>query len=460
MPGSRIVVQTSAVFGIWLAACAAAVAQAVPPERVALINAKIIPVVGARVEKGTVLIEHGRIAAIGEDVQVPYDARVFDCAGKVVFPGMVNVHAFGGTDVSNERRQIVPQLTVADSLDPSQLFFEDQLRLGHTVVHVIPGHSTCIGGLGLVVRPIGMTPAEMTLAESAFMKLSVSPTFAADRMLQLAQMRDTFDALAPYVEKLAEQRYEESLKEQEKQIDVGPSEAAQRGLELIRPDDVDIEHRNLLRLTGGTVKLGDKEGPKLFEPLGAFIYCSQAMDVAAAVALSKKYGFFDRMVLVLGGECFKAVSELKAAARPVVLPSEPVYREVDPVTGKLRETFVPRAIADAGLEFALLPGSDTSLPERQLNYQAARLVREGISRDLALRAITLYPAKMLGLGDRLGSIEVGKDAHLVVFSGDPLDFTSVVERVLINGIPAYDRTQDVRLQKLLSAPPPASQPTP
>jgi imidazolonepropionase-like amidohydrolase len=83
-------------------------------------------------------------------------------------------------------------------------------------------------------------------------------------------------------------------------------------------------------------------------------------------------------------------------------------------------------------------------------YQAAQCVRHGVPRAEALRAITLNPARMLGLEQRLGSLEPGKDAHLVVFSGDPLDFNSVVEQVFIDGIPAYERAKDARLQRLLS----------
>jgi imidazolonepropionase-like amidohydrolase len=106
---------------------------------------------------------------------------------------------------------------------------------------------------------------------------------------------------------------------------------------------------------------------------------------------------------------------------------------------------------DAGLSFSLTPGFDDSLAERMLTYQAAVCVRNGVSRQAALEAITINPAKALELESRLGSIEPGKDANVVVYSGDPLDFNSVVERTFIDGIPAYDRTKDVRIQKLLSA---------
>jgi len=429
---------------------AAAQMPAVAPERVALINARIIPVVGAEIARGTVLTERGKIATVGVDVEIPYDARVFDLNGKVVFPGMIDVHTARGLDIANEPRPVTPHLDVADAIDPSQLFFEDCLRLGITAVHVIPGNNTVFGGVGRVVRPIGLTVAEMTIAEGAFLKLSVAPRSGHDRMLQMAIFRETFAELDDYLAKLAEKRYEEHLKEQKKTLDVGPAEARRRGRQLIRAEDIDDQHRNLLRLRGGQIFVAGEDGPKLFEPLGAFVHCEKAMDVGPAVQLAKDQGFFGRTVLVLGGECYKAVGELKQAARPVVLPPELTCRETHPLTGEIKEIFVPKVIFDAGLLFALTAGSDDSYAERMLTYQAAQCVRRGLPRDEALRAITINPARMLRLDERLGSLEAGKDAHLVVFSGDPLDFQSVVEMVFIDGILAYERSKDVRLQRLLS----------
>jgi len=318
-----------------------------------------------------------------------------------------------------------------------------------------------------VVRPIGLTVAEMTIAEGEFLKIAISPRAGFDRMVQMATLRETFLELDDYLAKLAEKRYEDKLKEDDKKIDVGPAEARKRGRELIRAEDVDDQHRNVLRLRGGRLpaEVGPSSGVTtttgsstsaagrealLFKPLGAFVYCGDAMDVGLATQIAKDNGFFDRLVLVLGGECHKAVSELQAAARPVVLPGELTYRETNPLTGEVRETFVPKKIFDAGLLFALLPGGDESYAERMLTYQAAQCVRFGVPRDEALKGITLNPAKIMGLEKRLGSIEPGKDADLVVFSGDPLEFNSLVEQVFIDGIPAYERAKDVRLQKLLS----------
>ena len=434
----------------FVALCAVAQPPAVPPEHVALTGGHIIPVVGAPIEKGTVLIERGKIVAVGPEVEIPYDARVVNVSGKFVFPGMIDVHTWRGLDIPNEPRPVTPHLDAADALDPSQLFFEDCLRLGVTAVHVIPGNNAVLGGLGRVVRPIGLTVAEMTIAEGEFLKIAVTPRAGFDRMVQMATLRETFLELDDYLAKLAEKRYEDKLKEEDKKIDIGPAEARKRGRELIRAEDVDDQHRNVLRLCGGQVRVAGEAGPTLFKPLGAFVYCGNAMDVGLAVQIAKENAFFDRTVLVLGGECHKAVAELKQVARPVVLPGELVYRETNPLTGEVRETFVPKKIFDAGLLFALVPGPDDSYAERMLTYQAAQCVRYGVPRDEALRAITLNPARILRLDKRLGSIEPGKDADLVIFSGDPLDFSSVVEQVFIDGILAYERAKDVRLQRLLS----------
>jgi imidazolonepropionase-like amidohydrolase len=421
-----------------------------PPEKVALTNVRIIPVVGEVIPKGTVLIERGKIAALGASVDVPYDARVFDLAGKTVFPGMIVAHTWFGLDVSNESRPIVAHLDVYDAIDPSQAFFEDCLRNGVTAVHVMQGNDTVIGALSRVVRPIGLTVSEMTIAEGQRLKVSVAPRSGSDRMLQMALLREAFLELDDYLSGVAEQRYEEKLKEEDRKIDVGPAEARQRGRELIRAEDIDDQHRNLLRLRyGGQVQVAGAAGAKLFGPLGAFIYCAAAMDIAPAVKFAKEHGFFDQTVFVIDSDCHKAVDELKAAARPLVLSAELFHRQTDPLTGKITETFVPKKLYDAGLQFAVVPG-DASLAEGLLNYQAARLTRHGIPRDEALRAITLNPARILGLEERLGSLEVGKDASVVVFSGDPLDFKSVVELVFIDGIPAYDREKDVRLRRLLT----------
>jgi imidazolonepropionase-like amidohydrolase len=410
-------------------------AHAAPPAKVALQGGRIIPVVGDEIPEGTLLLEHGKITAIGAKVEIPYDAMVVDMTGKVLLPGMIVPHTVGGLDRANENLPVTPFLDVYDALDPSSLFFEDALRDGHLVLHVIQGNSCVIGGLSRVVHPIGRTTDEMTIRPAIALKLSTSPKSGYERMTQMATMREAFLELAYYLENLAEQRYEAKLKEDKKEIDVSPEEARKRGAKLIRDEHLDDKHRNLVKLTEGR--------------LDAWIYCGSAMDVAPAIQTAKENGFLDRTVFVLGTDAYRAVDELKRAKRPVVLSADLVHRERDPITGELRETFAPTVIHEAGLSYALLPNANSSLAERYLTYQAANCVRHGIPRQAALEAITLNPARMLGVEDRLGSLEVGKDGCVVVFNGDPLDFSSWVEMAFVKGVLAYERKDDVRLKELL-----------
>ncbi|MBX3395465.1 MAG: amidohydrolase family protein [Phycisphaerae bacterium] len=423
---------------IAVAVLAFAIAPSARAQTVLLEGAAIVPVVGNPIKKGSILIKDGRIAAIGQTVEAPFDAKVIDCGGRTLFPGMVDVHTSRGIDVPNESPPVTPYLNVYDAIDPSQLFYEDSLRDGVTSIHVIHGNDCVIGGMSRVVHPIGMTPEQMTTLPDAAMKLSLSPKGGYDRMLQLATLREAFAKLDEDMKKLAEQRYEARLREEGKDLDVPPEEEQKRGKELIREEDIDEKNRNLLLLTQGRIR--------------AFIYCGNAMDVAPAVRIARSHGFVDQAVLVLGSECFKAVSELKKAGLPVVLDSTLVHIETDPITGEEKETFVPKVISKAGLKFALQRKTGSSLGERYLWFQAARCIREGISRDDALKSITLWPAEMLGLGDRLGSLEVGKEANILVLTGDPLDAQTWVEKVFIQGEQVYERADDIRLRELFSTP--------
>lgn len=413
----------------------AAGAHAAPPDKVALTGGRIIPVVGEEIESGVILIDRGRIVAIGKGIEIPYDYMEVDVSGKVLMPGMINPHDARGMDVQNEQLPVAPFLDVYDAIDPSRAFFEDSLRDGVTTVHAIQANNTVIGAVSRALRPIGLTIDEMTVAPDVALKMSITPRSGFDPMRQMATFRETWFELDDYLTRLAETKYEESLKKDNKPLDVTPAVAAERGRPMLRDEDYDDAHRNLVRLRRGD--------------LGAWIWCGNPNDVAPAIRMAKEQGFLDKTVLVLGVTGYRAMSKLKSAGRPVVLDENLYHRDRDPETGEITEVFVPSKIHEAGLLFALQTNPSGSMAERYLNYQAALCVRNGIPRDVALKAITLNPARMMGLDSRLGSLEVGKTANIVVMSGDPLDFNSWVELVYIDGILAYDRARDPRLRKLL-----------
>lgn len=425
----------------WVA-CAAIAALAfgrsAGAQTILLQGGKIIPVVGDTIDKGDVLIKNGFIEGVGEKVDAPFNATVVDCTDKVIFPGMFDAHTWRGMDQPNESPPVTPFLNVYDAIDPSQLFFEDSLRDGVLAIHIVPGNDTVIGGLSRVVHPIGLTPDEMTTAEDVALKLSITPKRGFDRMRQMATFREAFRKLDEDMANLAGKAYEDKLRDEGKDLDVPPDEAQKRGRELLKPEDVPDKDRNLLLLTQGKIR--------------AFIYCEKAMDVDTGIRLAKKHGFFDKSVFVLGTEAYKAADSLKKAGRPVVLDAQLLHKEKDPLTGEEEETFVPKVIDDAGVKFALQRNWGTSLGERYLWYQAARCVREGVSREHALKAITLWPAEMTGLDKRLGSLEVGKDANVLVLTGDPLDMQSWVDKAYVEGVPVYEKSEDIRLKRLFSRP--------
>ncbi|HET6202384.1 MAG TPA: amidohydrolase family protein [Planctomycetota bacterium] len=429
----------------WLAAAGAA-------GKVAVRAGRIVPVVGPEIRDGVILIEDGRIAAVGRAkpegkepaegkpgeppfVDVPWDATVIDAAEQTVFPGMVEAHSSRGLDRPNENVPVTPFVTVLDAIDPVSFYFEDALRDGITTILVLPGNNCVIGGQGRVLKPYGRTVEAMTVKPEGGMKISVSPKSGFTRLSQMAELRKAFAELREYRERLVERKRDEREEEKAKERKEGtPKAPAAAGGDLVQEDDVDARKRPLVDLVEGRMP--------------AFVWCERAMDVAHAIEVARGNGFLARTTLVLGPECWKAADEIKASARPVVLDATLLHVEEDPLTGEEKRTNVPRVFHEKGIPFALQTET-SALGSRYLWYQAAACVRNGIPREAALRAITLTPAEILGLGSRLGSIEPGKDANLLLLTGDPLDAQTWVDRVLLEGELVYERAKDERLRRLL-----------
>lgn len=404
-------------------------------DKLAIKAGRIITLAGDDLENGTILIAHGKIEAVGKDLEIPYDYWLVDLPDKVIFPGMVQAITSRGMDRSNESLPVTPFLNVFDAIDPSSTSFEEALRNGHTSIHVAQGSNTVIGGLSRVVRPIGMDVHEMTVAADAGIVVSFAPKSGFDHMVQMATLRETFRELDDYLNKTGEALYEKKLKDEDKEIDVGPDEAARLGREMIKDEDLDFKHLNLFRLITGRLK--------------AFLYCSSPLDVVHALDMAKKEGFFENSVLVLGNACYKALDLIKASGLPVILQSNMVFVKKDPLTGEEEDIFVPALFHDAGVKFSVTADSRRSFGARYLWYQAARLIRNGMPRADALTAITTTPASALGLGERLGAIQPGFDANLLVLNGDPLDAETWVEKVFIDGCMVYEREKDYRLKDLI-----------
>lgn len=424
------------------------------PEKLAITGAKVFTVSGETFDKATVLVENGRITAIGKDLEVPWDAKVIDASGKVVMPGLVLAHSNEGLDRANENVPVVPFVSVLDALNPVDSFFEEALREGHATIHVIPGNETVIGGTGRVVKPHGLTVEAMTVRAEGGMKISASPRRNTSAMAHVAELRKAFVEFRDELEVAAEKKLEakkaekkpepatstaakaekkgEDKKGEEKKTDAAP--APLDPLKVLEWRDLSAKQRSLFDVLKGR--------------LPVFLYCERAMDVAHAIEIARGQGFLSRTTLVVGAECWKAADEIKAAGVGVVLPTDFVHTEEDPLTRKEKKTALPKVFAAKGIPFALSAVSRGAILERSLLLRGASAVAHGLDEQTALRSITLEPARMLGLGDTHGSIEVGKMATLLVLSGEPFRSGTWVEEVILDGAHVYSRAQDDRLQRL------------
>lgn len=408
---------------------------------------RIITQSNGDIEDGVIVIQNGRITAIGpaDSVEKPWDAPVIGSEDLVAFPGMVEAHTWRGMDRPNESVDVAAFLDVRDSIDPVNFFFEDVLRNGITTLGIGQGANCVIGAQGMVVRPVGMTVEEMMVRQPFGLSLSTSPKSGKSRATQAQALRGAFRELREHLEELVREerdgndfaRREALAQGRDLEQEENQGRAMQgtawtvEELELVPRGTVDPQQRPLLQLVEGR--------------WDAFIYCGAPMDVHVALEVARENGFLHKTVLVLDDSCWKAADIIAEAGVPVVLDADMVHIERDPRTGEEIETFVPEVFEERGVRYALSSANSSS---RALWYQAAFAVGQGLERRQALDAVTVVPAEILGLGDRVGRLEAGFDGNVVLFSGDPLDVQSWVEHVVIEGEHVYDRREDVRNKHL------------
>jgi imidazolonepropionase-like amidohydrolase len=454
-PALRAVARPALRASAALAAAILCAAAAQADGKLAIKAGKIITSPGAPViEKGVIVIENGRITAVGKDVKIPWDAPVIDAPEMTAFPGYVEAHSSRGMDRPNESPEIViPFLTVRDSVDPVNFYFEDCLRAGITTINIQQGNDCIVAAQGMVVRPTGLTIDEMAVKIPSGLKLSATPRRGASAATQAQSLRRVFGDLRRYLEQVVQEKKDGSDRARREALYQGRDLEGEKskgramegtawkvqGLELIPRGEIDEKQEPVLALVEGKMP--------------AFIWCGRPADVHLAIEIARENGFLARTTLVIDPSCWKAADVISAAKVPVVLQNGVMHVEFDVLTGKEIETFVPKVLHDKKIPFALNSLNSTS---QSLWFQAALCVGHGLPRAAALEAITTAPAKMLGLEKRVGSLEVGKDGNVLLLSGDPLSVTTWVERVVIEGRDVYDRSKDVRVQHLIAGKQPAN----
>jgi imidazolonepropionase-like amidohydrolase len=429
-------------------ACMCGPAWAAGDSKLAIKAARILPAPGAEpIEKGVIVIEGGKIAAMGgPETKIPWDAPVLDASKWTAFPGFVEAHASRGMDRPNEAVDVAPFLSVRDSVDPVNFYFEDSLRWGVTTINVQHGADCVVGAQGMIVKPFGLTIEEMTVRPSSGLKLSAAPKRGLSSATQAQALRRVFTELRQHLEKLVQEKREGSDRARREALfqgrDLTGENAKGRpmagsawkveGLDLVPRGEIDEKQEPLLDLVEGR--------------MAAFFYCNRAMEVRLALEIARDNGFLARTVLVLAGDSWKAADAVAEAGTPVVWVGPVVVTERDIVTGEEQKHFAVGELAKRKIRFALSSSNSTN---ESLWYQAALCVGQGLPREQALEAVTSAPAEMLGLGNRVGKLAVGMDADVLLFSGDPLSSQAWVEKVVLGGAEVYDRATDIRNKHLL-----------
>jgi len=373
------------------------------------------------VEEGSLLVENGKIAALGTNIPIPEGAQVIEARGKVVMPGLIDAHCHTGvfadgvgsphSDGNEMTDPITPHVRALDALHPEDLAWADLRAAGVTTVLTGPGSGNVIGGQSICVKTAGKTVAEMTLLQPAGMKMALGENpkrvygdqkkTPSTRMGNAAILRQALVEAQNYLTKW--ERYEAKR---------------ERGEEAEPPE------RNLKWEALGKV---------LGRELKARIHCHRADDILTAIRIAEEFDL--DITIEHGTEGYKIADILARKSIPCVvgpiLFSRTKYelREMTPRN--------PGLLAKAGVKVAIQ--TDEMSAVKYLPINAALAVREGMPEEEALKTITINAAEIIGVADRVGSLEVGKDADVVIFSGHPFDYRTVAEVVIINGEVAYRR---------------------
>ena len=378
---------------------------------IAITGGHIVPIEGTPFE-GTVLITDGLIAALGPDLQPPPDAEVIDASGRWVLPGFIDAHTHLGVDEAaegwagqdtNERTDpVTAQVRALDAINPAETGFADALTGGVTSVGINPGSANVIGGLCVAIHTHGRTVDEMVLRSPCGVKSALG------------------------------ENPKRVYGEQKKMPSTRLGTAA-----VLRQAFVDAQNYQAKRAGAGE----GFEGRDLkLEALAAVLdrelpwrqHCHRADDIATALRVAAEFGY--DLVIDHGTEAFLIADLIAERGVPVLIG--PLLTSRSKVELRNRSLANPGRLAAAGVEISIITDHPV-VPVHFLVHQATLAVKEGLDREVALRALTINPAKVLGVADRVGSLEVGKLGDVVIWSGDPLDVMQRALLVLIAGVSVY-----------------------
>lgn len=368
---------------------------------------------------GDVAIENGKIVAVGQSLSYS-DAEVRDVTGMTVMPGIVDPHChigmwedamgFEGADGNECTNPITPELRAIDAINPYDRCFEEAAAGGVTTCVTGPGSANVIGGQFVAIKTYGDSVEDMVLRFPVAVKAAFgeNPKRVYDGKNQTPSTRMATAALMRKA--LVEaQEYNEKL-------------------EKGKADPEKMPERNLGKEILARV---------IRRELPMKIHAHRADDILTAIRICREFKL--RYTLDHCTEGYLITDKLKEAlgedCEGIIVG--PLLTERSKIELKNLSFKAPKVLEQAGIEYAMMTDHPVT-PEQYLPICTAIAVREGASEEGALKAITINAARITGIEDRVGSIEVGKDADIAVFSGHPFDFRSRCVLTLVNGKVAHE----------------------
>ena len=385
-------------------------------DRYLIKNATIIPVEGNPLENADLLIEDGKIAAMGDEIPAPDGTKIIDASGMFVYPGFIDAHThLGLSEVSaitstvdiREMGKENPELKVAWAINPHSVHFKISRINGTTTALVAPSGGT-YPGMSALVKMDGWTIDEMLVKEVAtsFINFPMSPRPTRGARMG-PQTQSKVDVTAKLVEKI--QEYLNEVRHYLKLRKQGVEDP-----NIIAPD-LNPKYEALAPVLDGT--------------LPVIISVEKAKDIELAIKFVQE----EKIKAIFRGcvQGGKVADRIKEAGIPVII--DDLYRgPLEPEDGYDAPFCNVGELVKAGVQICFSTGYNPA-SGKDLTYHAARAVAFGLERDEAIKALTINPARIFGIDDHVGSPKVGKDADLFITTGDPLDLRSEVKHLFING---------------------------
>ena len=381
--------------------------------RLIIRNGKVITITGKEYDNGYIVCENGKIVEIGENYNGEFDGKVINAKGNIVMPGFIDPHChvgmfndslnFEGSDGNECTEPVTPQLRAIDGIYHNDRYFKEACAAGVTTVVTGPGSANVFGGQFAALKTHGSCVDDMVLKAPVAMKAALgenpktvynsSNKMPTTRMATASLMRQVLIEAKEYLMK--KDKYEKDPENNDK-----PS--------------YDMKLEALVPVLKGELILK--------------IHAHRADDIATAVRIKNEFNL--NITVDHCTEGYLVADLLKKYEIPVICGPIVSDRSKPELSNMIDEN--AKILCEKGLDVAIMTDHPVT-PIKYLPFCAMVAHKAGLGREEALKAITINAAKVNGIADRVGSLEVGKDADIVILSGDPLDFMTRVTTTIING---------------------------